>query len=97
MKSSYEIQKAQNADWLELLEKFGIEYIQNTDHAKILCVFHEENSPSLAIYFGGNYYCYGCNETGNIINFVMKILSISFPDAIDILNNLNKIKKDENM
>lgn len=48
-----------------------------------LCPFHKEKSGSFYLYPGtGSYYCFGCHEHGDVFAFVMKIESVSFPEAV---------------
>ena len=47
------------------------------------CPFHSENTPSFSIDpERGNYYCFGCQEKGDAIHFVMKLEGLSFPEAL---------------
>ena len=47
------------------------------------CPFHEENTPSFAV-FGSfdNYYCFGCKAYGDVFAFVQYCESCSFMDAV---------------
>jgi DNA primase len=48
-----------------------------------LCPFHKEKSGSFSVNaVDGYYYCFGCHETGDVFNFVMKMDSLSFPEAV---------------
>ena len=48
-----------------------------------LCPFHKEKSGSFSVNAAKRfYYCFGCHETGDIFTFVMKMDSISFPEAV---------------
>src|ERR1700735_2698766 len=48
-----------------------------------LCPFHKEKSPSSSASATHNYfYCFGCHEKGDVFTFVMKMESISFPEAV---------------
>jgi hypothetical protein len=50
------------------------------------CPFHEEKTPSFCIYPDGKgYFCFGCNEGGNAINFVMKLYTLDFIQAVKFL------------
>lgn len=50
------------------------------------CPFHMEKTPSFTVMEEGQYYtCYGCKETGDVINFIMKIEGVDFYDACKIL------------
>lgn len=48
-----------------------------------LCPFHREKSPSFSVSpEEGLFYCFGCSAGGSSIQFVMRIESWSFPEAI---------------
>jgi DNA primase len=48
-----------------------------------LCPFHQEKSGSFYLYPGtASYYCFGCHEHGDVFSFVMKMESLSFPEAV---------------
>jgi DNA primase len=48
-----------------------------------LCPFHKEKSGSFSVNAVDRYYyCFGCHETGDVFNFVMKMDSLSFPEAV---------------
>lgn len=55
------------------------------------CPFHSggaERTPSLKCYDGrGGYHCFGCGETGSVLDFVMKYFNLSFKDACKKLND----------
>lgn len=52
-----------------------------------LCPFHKEDTPSFTIYEDSNsYYCFGCNEGGDVIDFVMKTQNLSFYDTVKRLS-----------
>lgn len=49
----------------------------------IRCPFHSERTASFRIYQRNNsFYCFGCGIGGDQINFVAKILDISYYDAL---------------
>lgn len=43
------------------------------------CPFHEDHTPSLKL--DERYYCFGCQETGDVIDFTAKLFGISKSDA----------------
>jgi DNA primase len=48
-----------------------------------LCPFHKEKTGSFSVNpTRGIYYCLGCHEHGDVFNFVMKMDSLSFPEAV---------------
>ncbi|MCK9267898.1 MAG: DNA primase [Alkaliphilus sp.] len=53
---------------------------------KALCPFHNEKTPSFFINQEKQFYkCFGCGEGGNVINFIMKMESLSFIESIKLL------------
>ena len=51
-----------------------------------LCPFHNEKTPSFFVYpENQSFYCFGCGTGGSVINFVMKIESLSYPEAVKML------------
>ncbi len=48
-----------------------------------LCPFHSEKTPSFSVNEQKEiYYCFGCNEGGNVISFIMKLDGLTFPEAV---------------
>ncbi len=48
-----------------------------------LCPFHSEKSPSFSISNDKQiYHCFGCGKGGSVINFIMEIENLSYPDAV---------------
>ncbi|MDQ1247123.1 MAG: primase [Actinomycetota bacterium] len=53
---------------------------------KGLCPFHDERSPSFQVSAAkGLWYCFGCGEGGDTIDFVMRIDALSFAEAVEKL------------
>ncbi len=54
-----------------------------------LCPFHQEKSPSFTISEEkGFYHCFGCNQHGNAVDFIMAIEGLDFGQAIQRLSDL---------
>ena len=51
-----------------------------------LCPFHKEKTPSFTVNEEkGFYHCFGCQEHGSVIDFVMKTEGLPFPEAVERL------------
>ncbi len=63
------------------LEKSGNKY-------KALCPFHQEKTPSFHVDPDtGLYYCFGCQQGGDVFSFLMSIEGWSFPEALKYLGD----------
>jgi len=48
-----------------------------------LCPFHNEKTPSFHVVPDRQMYkCFGCGKAGGVINFIMEVEHLSYPDAI---------------
>ena len=48
-----------------------------------LCPFHGEKTASFSVAPDkGMYYCFGCNKGGGVVNFMMEVEGLSYPDAV---------------
>ncbi|MBQ8032919.1 MAG: hypothetical protein IJ266_03060, partial [Elusimicrobiaceae bacterium] len=60
---------------------------------KACCPFHQEKTPSFTCSSEkGLFYCFGCQEGGDIIAFLMKIENLSFKEALERLADLAGIE-----
>ncbi len=73
-----------------LENEYDIEFVESGNNwLNCSCPFpdHNDRSPSFGYNLESDYFnCFGCGETGNLINLVQKIESISFPAAIQKLS-----------
>jgi DNA primase len=53
---------------------------------KGLCPFHNEKTPSFTVAPDGNFFhCFGCDASGDIYDFLMRIEGLDFPEAVESL------------
>ncbi len=58
------------------LKRSGVRYLG-------LCPFHGEKTPSFSVHGGQQFYhCFGCGESGDVFNFMMKYYHLDFPGAL---------------
>ncbi len=80
-----------NTSFLSLLRQYGIETTKKGKSLFATCPFHTidghpENTASLSIDPVTNlYHCFSCNARGNVIQFVMEMDKVTFPEAVDKL------------
>ena len=61
-----------------------------------LCPFHSEKTPSFSVSPSKQiYHCFGCGKGGGVINFIMEVENISFPEAVEFLANRAGMKMPE--
>ena len=69
---------------------------------KGLCPFHREKTPSFVVDSQKQlFHCFGCQEGGNVFNFLMKAENVDFADAVEMLakqtgTTLNYVSKGKN-
>ncbi|HLM13046.1 MAG TPA: DNA primase, partial [Reyranella sp.] len=64
---------------VSLKRKSGAEYSG-------LCPFHNEKTPSFTVNDKkAFFYCFGCHEKGDAVDFVIKTEGLSFPEAVEKL------------
>ncbi len=79
-------------DRLDIVE-FIRQYVPSLKRAgktyKACCPFHHEKTPSFTCSSEkGLFYCFGCQEGGDIFAFVMKMENLSFKEAVEKLAGL---------
>ncbi len=70
-------------DILDLVKDYVPNVKRSGTSYKACCPFHQEKTPSFTISPDkGLYYCFGCQTGGDIFDFLMKIESLSFNEAV---------------
>ncbi|MEM7125766.1 MAG: DNA primase [Chloroflexota bacterium] len=76
----------QRVDIIELISRY-VPVQKSGSSYKALCPFHDERTPSFAIFpQSGTWRCFGaCGEGGDVFSFLMRRENIDFREALQIL------------
>lgn len=74
-----DIERARNSP-LEDLYQGNLRRV--TNRLQGLCPFHEERTPSFFIFDDNHFHCFGCQEHGSSIDFLMKTKNLDFVSAV---------------
>lgn len=75
-----------------------IEHYVDVTGDKCCCPFHKERTPSLNIFDDTNsFYCFGCGQSGDEIEFVKEYKGLTFPNAVKEVCSILKLTKEELM
>jgi DNA primase len=82
MADSFSQSVKQQADIVRIVGEY-VKLRKSGANWSALCPFHKEKSGSFYLYPGtASYYCFGCHEHGDVFSFVMKMETLSFPEAV---------------
>ena len=85
--SEPEKQQALQFSLIKIAEIYLKDLKKTGKYFRACCPFHPDKNPSFTIFEDNHFYCFGCQEHGSVINFIMKIENCSFPKAVKILLN----------
>ena len=69
-----------------VVERHGVELRRAGRHLAGRCPFHEDRSPSLAVYpESARFHCFGCGASGDVIDFVRRASGLGFREALERL------------
>ena len=73
---------------VDLISHYGVELKRSGASYKACCPLHGERTPSFIVTPSRNtWHCFGCNEGGDGIAFVMKLNNLTFNEAIEEIAN----------
>ena len=75
----------QNIDLVSVVEAAGIELRRSGSRMVGSCPFHDDKTPSFFVFPDNHFKCFGCQASGDVIDFVQKMYGFSFPDALKYL------------
>ena len=72
------------ADIVEIVSGYTTLKKSGANTFKGLCPLHSEKTPSFSVNSATNlFHCFGCGEGGNVYQFVQKVESLPFPEAVE--------------
>jgi DNA primase len=73
-------------DIISLFSSFGVHLEKRGKSWMGRCPWHEDSTPSLSVdQEKGLYNCFGCGESGDAFDLVMKEKGLDFPSAVKFL------------
>ena len=86
-------------DIIDLLDSFGVKMKKTggstgspTARYMGLCPFHEDHNPSLSVdREKGLFNCFGCGESGTVVDVVMKLKNVGFRESMDYLKGFKAV------
>lgn len=79
----------QRIDLVELVRQYVPHLKKSGKTWKACCPFHKEKTPSFTVSSEkALYYCFGCQEGGDIFDFLMKMENLSFNEAVQKLADM---------
>jgi DNA primase len=82
-------------DFVELVAaRTGGELRRSGPHSYMgLCPFHDERTPSFSVEpVAKLFHCFGCGESGDVFDFVMKTENVDFAGALELLADRAGVK-----
>lgn len=69
--------------------RFGVDLKRDGAEFKGCCPFHKETTPSFTVFTAKTgiqrFHCFGCGESGDVLDFTMAIKGVTLPEAAEIL------------
>lgn len=60
-------------------------FVKIRSDRKARCLFHSDKNASMHVYGDNHFYCFSCNESGDVIDIVKKIYGYDFRTAVQFL------------
>ena len=85
-----EVERLKRSIAIEDLIARYVELSTSGQNYRAKCPFHEDRKPSFVVYpETQSFYCFGCGERGDVLNFLMRQGRLTFPEALRVLRELN--------
>jgi DNA primase len=85
-----EVDRLKSSIAIENLIARYVELYTSGQNYRARCPFHEDRNPSFVVYpQTQSFYCFGCREHGDVLTFLMRQERLTFPEALQVLRQLN--------
>lgn len=76
-------------DMEDLVKRYSEDVRVFGDRIQSRCPFHSDRSPSFSASIDKKvWYCFGCGEKGDCFSLVMRLDSVTFPEAIRVIHEM---------
>jgi len=83
-KSDLDVPRAKAVPMEQILASLGFEM---RSYGNIRCMLHDDKTASFSVYKKRNTFkCFGCNASGDSIDFIQKYRGCNFVEAVKLLN-----------
>jgi DNA primase len=85
-----EVERLKHSVAIEDLIARYVELYTSGGNYRARCPFHDDRNPSFVVYpQTQRYYCFGCREHGDVLSVLMRQERLTFPEALQVLRELN--------
>ena len=91
MKFDEQLEVARNVDLESVVEQY-VDLRRSGAYRTVgKCPFHSEKTPSFFVYRADNhFYCFGCQEYGDVIKFIRHVEKLTFKQAVSTLYRFSR-------
>lgn len=80
-------EKIAEIDLPMIMENEGIKLHRSGNNLRFCCPFHDDTTPSVSLRNNGKwrFHCFGCGESGDVVDFIQKLHRCDFKAACQFL------------
>jgi len=76
------------------MEEDGIELVEQGNHYKCICPFHDDTNPSMVIFKDTHYYkCYACGVKGDVYDYLWHVRKMGYKEALKHFNMSHYVRQ----
>jgi DNA primase len=79
-------ERIKDIDIVDVIQQWGVELRKSGSRLQGKCPFHDDRDPSFFVNpEKQRFYCFGCQQKGDVIDFVQKVRGVDFKESLRIL------------